>query len=399
MENYAADALFLSPRKLSTFAKQRTAPFYLYDEAGIRAAAKALHETFGAFSGFRQYFPVALNPNPAILRILQEAGFGVLCDNEAQLRLAADCGFAGERILYAPMVFLPAAEALATELDCTFVLDGPHTLPHRAPKRAILSLRPAQKLRADDGTPISFDNLKTGMPEAELLRLAKRLQCGGTQSIGLILHACRNDLREAYYPAIARELFTCAVHLKGETGITPDCCNLADGMGIAYHRNTADREPSLSAIAARIGALREELLLPAGLESVRLELAAGRGVLAKHGIFVARIMAVKPLKNTLILLDAAAQQFPDASPLTTYHHVSLCGKNQIPGRILCDVAGCQMDPRGLFASRRLLPPAQPGDLLIFHDAGAGGHAQSIPGAGFAPCDEFLLTAKGEIIQI
>ena len=95
----------------------------------------------------------------------------------------------------------------------------------------------------------------------------------------------------------------------------------------------------------------------------------------------------------------AAQQFPDASPLTTYHHVSLCGKNQIPGRILCDVAGCQMDLRGLFASRRLLPPAQPGDLLIFHDAGAGGHAQRIPGTGFAPCDEFLLTAKGEIIQI
>ena len=105
MENYAADALFLSPRKLSTFAKQRTAPFYLYDEAGIRAVAKALLETFRAFSGFRQYFPAALNPNPTILRILQEAGFGVLCENEAQLRLAAGCGFTGERILYAPMVF------------------------------------------------------------------------------------------------------------------------------------------------------------------------------------------------------------------------------------------------------------------------------------------------------
>ena len=117
MDTYAADALFLSPRRLSAFAKQRTAPFYLYDEAGIRAAAKALLDAFGAFSGFRQYFPAALNPNPAILHILQEAGFGVLCDNEAQLRLAADCGFAGEQILFAPMVFLPAAEALAMELD------------------------------------------------------------------------------------------------------------------------------------------------------------------------------------------------------------------------------------------------------------------------------------------
>ena len=45
MENYAADALFLSPRKLSTFAKQRTAPFYLYDEAGIRAAGKEAPQT------------------------------------------------------------------------------------------------------------------------------------------------------------------------------------------------------------------------------------------------------------------------------------------------------------------------------------------------------------------
>lgn len=399
MDNYAADALFLTPRKLSSFAKQQTAPFYLYDEAGIRVTAKALLGAFGAFPGFRQYFPVALNPNPTILRLLHEVGYGVLCENEAQLRLAVDCGFAGERILFAPMVFLPAAEALATELDCTFVLDGPHALPHRAPKRVILSLRSAQKLRLDDGTTVSFDNLKTGMPEAELLRLAQRLQFGGTQSIGLILHACRNDLRASYYPTIARELFTCAAHLREQTGIVPDCCDLADGLGVAYHRNTADREPALAAIAERILALREELLLPAGLGDMRLELAAGRGVLAKHGIFAARVVAVKPLKNALILLDAAAQQFPDASPLTTYHHVSLCGKNEIRGRILCDVAGCQMDLRGLFAARRLLPPAEPGDLLIFHDAGAGGRAQSVPDTGFAPCDEFLLTVKGEIVQI
>lgn len=295
MESYAADALFLPAKKLSAFAKQQPTPFYLYDETGIRQTAAALHGAFGALADFRQYFPIAMNPHPALLRLLHEAGYGVLCENEAQLRLAASCGFTGEEILFTPMAMLPPAETLARELDCTFVLDGPHALPRRAPRRALLSLRPTQKLRLDDGSTVSFENLKTGMPEDALLHLAERLVRGGSESVGLILHACRNDLREGYYPAIAQALFTCAVHLREQTGLTPDCCNLSDGLGVAYHRS--DREPELSAVAERIAALRADILLPAGLADLRLETALGRYALAKHAIFVARVAAVKPMKN------------------------------------------------------------------------------------------------------
>lgn len=397
MESYAADALFLPAKKLSAFAKQQPTPFYLYDETGIRQTAAALHGAFGALADFRQYFPIAMNPHPALLRLLHAAGCGVLCENEAQLRLASLCGFAGEEILFTPMAMLPPAETLARELDCTFVLDGPHSLPRRAPRRALLSLRPTQKLRLDDGSTVSFENLKTGMPEDALLHLAERLVRGGSESVGLILHACRNDLREGYYPAIAQALFTCAVHLKEQTGLTPDCCNLSDGLGVAYHRS--DREPELSAVAERIAALRDDILLPAGLADMRLETALGRYTLAKHAIFVARVAAVKPMKSTLLIVDAAQQQFPDAGSLATYHHVSICGKDDLRGRILCDVAGCQMDLRSLFAARRPLPPAGPGDLVVFHDAGAAGHVLSAPGTGFAPCPEFLLTANGDIVPL
>ena len=95
MHAYAQDALFVSARKLKLFAQQHSAPFYLYDEAGIRRTATQLQGAFGRFAGFRQYFPVALNPNPALLQLLCQLGYGAVCENAAQLQLAEHAGFSG----------------------------------------------------------------------------------------------------------------------------------------------------------------------------------------------------------------------------------------------------------------------------------------------------------------
>ncbi len=397
MHAYAQDALFVSARKLKLFAQQHSAPFYLYDEAGIRRTATQLQGAFGRFAGFRQYFPVALNPNPALLQLLCQLGYGAVCENAAQLQLAEHAGFSGTALLYAPLLIMPDAEALAHQLDCTFVLDGPHCLPQRAPKRVLLTLRPEGRLRLADGSSIQFDTLKTGMPEAELFHLAQRLHLAGTQSFGLILPACHNDLRPGYYPAIAQTLCTAAVRLKAQTGITAECCNLADGFGISYRHG--EPEPELPACCDAIAQIVQETLIPAGLTATRLETTLGRFVLAKHAIFVARVAAVKTRKTPLLILEAAAQQFPDASPLATYHHVSILGSSEPQRWLLYDISGCQFDLRRLMAARRLLPPAQPGDWLVFHDAGVNGSALAAPAVGYPPCAEFLFTQSGEFQHI
>ena len=60
-------------------------PFHLYDEAGIRANAKAVCEAFSWNPGFREYFAVKATPNPFLLDILKEYDMGCDCSSMTEL--------------------------------------------------------------------------------------------------------------------------------------------------------------------------------------------------------------------------------------------------------------------------------------------------------------------------
>ena len=58
---------FVSLEQLETITAQYPTPFHLYDEAGIRATARALYRAFSWNPGFREFFAVKATPNPQIL--------------------------------------------------------------------------------------------------------------------------------------------------------------------------------------------------------------------------------------------------------------------------------------------------------------------------------------------
>ena len=49
---------FVTKEKVEEIVKTYPTPFHLYDEAGIRANAKAVKEAFAWNKGFREYFAV-----------------------------------------------------------------------------------------------------------------------------------------------------------------------------------------------------------------------------------------------------------------------------------------------------------------------------------------------------
>ena len=57
--------------------KKYPTPFHIYDEAGIRDNAKKFKKAFSILPGFKEFFAVKALPNPFILKILKEEGFGV----------------------------------------------------------------------------------------------------------------------------------------------------------------------------------------------------------------------------------------------------------------------------------------------------------------------------------
>ena len=54
-------------------------PFHIYDERAIRENARRLNSAFSWCDGFRDFFAVKATPNPHLLRIVQQEGFGADC--------------------------------------------------------------------------------------------------------------------------------------------------------------------------------------------------------------------------------------------------------------------------------------------------------------------------------
>ena len=71
---------FVTLEQLKEIDKTYPTPYHLYDEKGIRDNAKRLKEAFAWNKGYREYFAVKATPNPYILNILKEYGWGVAYD-------------------------------------------------------------------------------------------------------------------------------------------------------------------------------------------------------------------------------------------------------------------------------------------------------------------------------
>ena len=76
--------------------KKYPTPFHIYDEAGIRNNARLFKKAFGILPGFKEYFAVKALPNPFMLKILKEEGFGTDCSSYPELLLAEKIGLKGE---------------------------------------------------------------------------------------------------------------------------------------------------------------------------------------------------------------------------------------------------------------------------------------------------------------
>ena len=75
-------------------------PFHIYDEAGIKETSQALNESFSGVDMFREYYAVKALPNPSILKIMKEMGFGFDCSSTAELILSRGIGATGEDLMF-----------------------------------------------------------------------------------------------------------------------------------------------------------------------------------------------------------------------------------------------------------------------------------------------------------
>lgn len=91
------------PFDLSTIQQIREeypTPFYLYDEKAIRENARRLLDAFSWCPTYKQYFAVKAAPNPHLMKIVHDEGFGADCSSLPELLLCERMGIGGEGVMF-----------------------------------------------------------------------------------------------------------------------------------------------------------------------------------------------------------------------------------------------------------------------------------------------------------
>lgn len=392
----------LSARELQTLTEKYETPFYLYDEKAIRENIRRFTKAFSIFPGFKEHFAVKACPNPYILKILQSEGCGADCSSLPELILAENAGIAGEDVMFTSNE-TPAKEYIYANLKGNIInLDDITHIPFLEKTLGflpeILSFRynpgPLKEGNAIIGKP---EEAKYGLTEEQIFEAYKICKEKGVKRFGLHTMVASNELNPDYFVETATLLFNLAAKVKEKVGITFEFINLGGGLGIPY--KPGDKAVDYDYIARGIKDAYDAIVVPAGLDPLKIYWECGRPITGPYGWLVTRAIHEKHIYRDYIGVDASMADLMRPGMYGAYHEVTVSGKENAPKNKVYDVVGSLCENCDKFAVQRQLPEIQIGDLLIIHDAGAHGRAMGFNYNAKLRCGELLLRQDGSVVEI
>lgn len=390
-----------SKQQLEKITEQYPTPFHIYDEKGIREYARKFNRTFSWNPGFKEYYAIKSAPNPYLMKIMREEGFGIDCSSFAELVIAEQLGMSGDEIMFTSND-TPAYEyQKAIDLGAIINLDDISHIEYLEknvglPQLVCFRYNPGSL--KDGNTIIGHpEEAKYGFTRDQLFEGYQMLKDKGVKRFGLHTMVASNELDAAYFVETAQILFDLIVEIKEKVGITIEFANLGGGIGIPYR--PSDQPVDLDFMSQGIKNLYQEKIEANGLAPLRIYFESGRAMTGPFGFLVSKVLHIKKTYKQYAGLDSSMANLMRPALYGSYHHITVMGKEYEPQDQVYDVTGSLCENNDKFAINRHLPVMEPGDLIVIHDTGAHGHAMGFNYNGKLRSAELLLRQNGEVVQI
>lgn len=320
------DELTIGGHSLAALAEQFGTPLYVYDRATMDEAARVY------WQALRQYYPAKggityagkAYLSVAVARWVREMGLWLDCTGEGEIAFALAGGVPRERILVHGVNKSLADLQAAQRYAGTIVVDHLDELERLAALWAGggdegvsgSGEQPALWLRLLPGLAVSTHHAHTqtgqqqskfGMNPAEIREAARFCQEHGLPLQGLHFHQGSN-FRDAEPLLPALEL---ALDLAGEIGFAGEWhLSPGGGWGVAYHEEELPH-PSIESYVQGIAAAVVEGCRERGLNLPHLHLEPGRSLVARAGVAIYRVGAIKRREGkTWVLVDGGLADNP-----------------------------------------------------------------------------------------
>jgi diaminopimelate decarboxylase len=386
---------------LLAIAEKYPTPFHIYDEKGMRTYARKFVDAFSWNAGFKEYYAIKSAPNPFLMKILKEEGFGIDCSSMAELVLAERVGLRGEEIMFTSND-TPAIEyKKAIELGAIINLDDFGHIRYLEeqvglPDLVCFRYNPGS-LKEGNAIIGHPEEAKYGFTREQLFEGYKILRDKGIKRFGIHTMVASNELNPDYFVETANILFELIVELYQSLGIRFEFANLGGGIGIPYKPD--QQAVDLERMSHGIREGYNQFIVANGLDPLKIYFESGRAITGPFGFLVSKVLHIKDTYKKYAGLDASMANLMRPALYGSYHHISVMSKEENPPKFMYDVTGSLCENNDKFAINRVLPRMVPGDLVVIHDAGAHGHAMGFNYNGKLRSSELLLRENGEVVQI
>ena len=219
-----------SKQQIEQIIEQYPTPFHIYDEKGIREYARKFIKAFSWNPGFKEYYAIKSAPNPYLMKIMREEGFGIDCSSVAELVLAEKLGMKGDEIMFTSND-TPAYEyKKAIELGAIVNLDDISHIEYLEKNVGLPSLvcfRYNPGALKEGNTIIGHpEEAKYGFTREQLFEGYQMLKDKGVTRFGLHTMVASNELDPAYFVETAELLFDLIVEINERLGLKIEFANL-----------------------------------------------------------------------------------------------------------------------------------------------------------------------------
>lgn len=387
--------------QIQEIAQTYPTPFHIYDEQAIRTNARRLIKAFNWAPAFKEYYAVKAAPNPYLLKILREEGFGADCSSLPELILAEKAGIVGQSIMLTSNNTPVEEFAKALELGAVLNLDDISHIPYLEqhlylPKTISFRYNPGP-LRGGNaiiGTP---EEAKYGLTREQIFEAYQMMQEKGCETFGIHTMIISNELNVDYFAETAQMMFDLILELHQKLGITISFVNFGGGIGIPYR---PDQEPvDLEKLGQLVKERYEQTITANGLAPLKICLECGRMITGPYGYLVTKAIHHKDTYKHYIGVDACMANLMRPGMYGAYHHITVLGKENAAIDHTYDVVGSLCENCDKFAIDRQLPAIAADDYIVIHDTGAHGHAMGFNYNGKLRSAELLLHPDGTVTQI
>jgi len=375
-----------NPSQLAQLAEQFGTPLWVYDAATIDARVSALR----SFDVVR--FAQKANSNTHILRRLRALGVAVDAVSLGEVERALAAGYQpGLQGDHAELVFtadlldratLERVVALGIVVNCGSI-DMLDQLAQASPGHPVwLRINPGFGHGHSNKTNTGGEHSKHGIWHSELVRACSVIREKGLRLQGLHMHI-GSGVDYSHLQEVCGAMVALVRTVKAE-GVAMHSISAGGGLSIPY--KAGDAGIDTAHYFSLWDAARQEAAAILG-HAVHLELEPGRYLVAESGVLLSEVRAAKHQGSQhFVLVDAGFNDLMRPSMYGSYHgmevlhadgsHPSSAPVPTVVGGPLCESGDVFTQAEGGVVLQRSLAPAEVGDLVVFHDAGAYGASMS-----------------------